>query len=47
MEIPDEDLTAADRRADNVGRLKMSPDGTRDAAMSWQEEVAREMIRWG
>ena len=46
MEIPDEDLTAADRRSDNVGHLKMSLYGTRDAAMSWQEEVAREMVKW-
>ena len=47
VEIPDEDLTAADRRADIVGHLRMSLYGTRDAAMNWQEEVAREMIKWG
>ena len=46
-EIPDDDLTAADRRADNVGHLKMSLYGARDAAMTWQEEVAREMRKWG
>ena len=47
VEIPEEDLTAADRRADNVGHLRMSLYGTRDAAMNWQEEVAREMSKWG
>ena len=47
VEIPEEDLTTADRRADNVGHLKMSLYGTRDAAMNWQEEVAREMVKWG
>ena len=41
VEIPDEDLTAKDRQSDNVGHLRMSVYGTRDAAMNWQEEVAR------
>ena len=31
----------------NVGKLKMSLYGTRDAAMNWQEEVARQMKKWG
>ena len=47
VEIPEEDMTAADRRAENVGHLRMSLYGTRGAAMNWQEEVAREMTRWG
>ena len=47
VEIPDEDLTAADRKADHVGHLRMSLYGTRDAAMNWQEEVAKEMTKWG
>ena len=47
VEIPKEDLTDADRRHDKVGRLRMSLYGTRDAAMNWQEEVAREMIKAG
>ena len=41
VEIPEEDLTSAGRKADNVGHLKMSLYGTRDAAMNWQEDVAR------
>ena len=41
VEIPDEDLTPEDRQKDNVGHLLMSLYGTRDAAMDWQEEVAR------
>ena len=40
-EIPKEFLSAADARHDKVGHLRMSLDGTRDAAMKWQEEVAR------
>ena len=47
VELPDEDRTQADKSADNVGHLKMSLYGTRDAAMNWQEEVAREMAKWG
>ena len=47
VELPEEDLTQADRVADNVGNLRMSLYGTRDAAMNWQEEVAREMNKWG
>ena len=45
--FPDEDLTVEDKRRDNVGHLRMSLYGTRDAAMKWQEEVAREMAKWG
>ena len=47
VEIPKEDLTDADRRHDKVGRLRMSLYGTRHAAMKWQEEVAREMLKAG
>ena len=41
IEIPKEDLSEADRRHDKVGHLRMSLYGTRDAAMNWQEEVAK------
>ena len=47
MEIPKEDLTEADTRHEKVGLLRMSLYGTRDAAMNWQEEVAKEMVRIG
>ena len=47
FEIPKEDLSEADRRHDNVGHLRMSLYGTRDAAMNRQEEVAKEMRRLG
>ena len=40
VELPEEDYTQAGRIADNVGHLKMSLYGTRDAAMNWQEGVA-------
>ncbi len=39
--IPPEDLEEADKIHDKVGHLRMSLYGTRDAAMNWQEEVAR------
>merc|ERR1712023_524498 len=45
--IPKEDETLADIRHDKVGHLRVSLYGTRDAAMNWQEEVAREMVRIG
>ena len=41
VEIPKEDKSEADVRHDKVGHLKMSMYGIRDAAMNWQEEVAR------
>ena len=47
VEIPSEDVTDADLRHDKVGILRMSLYGTRDAAMNWQEEVAREMMKAG
>ena len=47
VELPDEDRNSSDRSLDKVGHLQMSLYGTRDAAMNWQEEVAKEMIRWG
>ena len=46
IELPGEDRTSADRLADKVGHLQMSLYGTRDAAMNWQEEVAKEMRQW-
>ena len=47
VELPSEDVTETDIRLDNVGHLQMSLYGTRDAAMNWQEEVAKEMKGWG
>ena len=47
IEISKEDLSEADRRFDKVGHLRMSLYGTRDAAMNWQEEVAKEMRKLG
>ena len=47
IEIPKEDLSDADRKHDKVGHLRMSLYGTRDAAMNWQVEVAREMYKLG
>ena len=37
VDIPEEDLTSANRKADNAGHLRMSLYGIRDAAMNWQE----------
>ena len=42
VETPRDDKSEADTRHDKVGHLRMSMYGTRDAAMNWQEEVARE-----
>ena len=47
IEIPKEDLLEADKRLDKVGHFRMSLYGTRDAAMNWQEEVAKEMRKIG
>ncbi len=47
IELPDEDLTEEDRRRDVVGFLMLSLYVTREAAMNWQEEVAKDMLRWG
>ena len=47
VEIPAEDKTDMDVRHDKVGHLRMSLYGTRDASTNWQEEVAREMNKWG
>ena len=41
IDIPKEDLTEADKRHDKVGHFQMSFYGIRDAAMNWQEEVAK------
>ena len=46
-EHADEDKTAEDVKRDNVGHLNMSLSGARDAAMNWQEEVAKDMGKWG
>ena len=46
-ELPIEAITSLDRQFDNEDHLQMSLYGTRDAAMNWQEEVAKEMIKWG
>ena len=43
VELPEEDLTNIDRQLDYVGHLQMSLYDTRNAAMNWQEEVAKEM----
>ena len=45
VELPSEDLSAADKQVDNVGHLQTSLYGTRDAAMNWQEEVAKEIAK--
>ena len=47
VELPDEDKSSSDRTMDKVCHLKMSLYGTRDAAMSWQEEVATSMASGG
>jgi hypothetical protein len=47
IELPIEDRTQDDVNNDMVALLEMSLYGTRDAAMNWQEEVAKEMIKWG
>ena len=47
VELPEEDKTEEDKEEDRVGLLQMSLYGTRDAAMNWQEEVARVMKEWG
>ena len=47
VELPKEDRTEPDVRHDKVGHLRMSLYGTRDASYNWQEEVAREMRKWG
>ena len=43
-EIPVEDKDDADVKHDKVSHLKMSLNGTRDAAMNWHEEMARVMV---
>ena len=47
IEIPEEDRTELDDQLDQVGWLKKSLYGTRDAATNWQEEIARSMKKWG
>ena len=47
VESPTENITEEDRRRDMVVLLRMSLYGTRAAATNWQDEVAKEMLRWG
>ena len=47
VELPVEDLSNEDKCQDRMGHLQMGLYGIREAAMHWQEEVAREMIGWG
>ncbi|MDA8583666.1 Ty1/Copia family ribonuclease HI [bacterium] len=47
VELPAEYVTDADRRHDKVGRLRLSLYGTKGAAIKWQYEVAREIIKAG
>ena len=39
--MPEKDKSEQDKRLDVVGELMLAMPGTRDAANSWQEEVAR------
>ena len=43
VELVDEDRSEKDRRLDRVGLLEKSMYGKRDAAVNWQNEVARAM----
>ena len=45
VELPEECAESLGGR--NVALLNRSLYGTRDAAMNWQEEVAKEMRQWG
>ena len=45
--VPVEDKQDADVRHDKVSHLRMSQYGTGDAAMNWQKEVARVMVKHG
>ena len=47
VKLPTENITEEDRRRDMVVLLRMSLYGTRAAATNWQDEVAKEMLRWG
>jgi len=47
VELVEEDKTVKDKEQDMVGLLELSMYGTRDAAINWQEEVARAMAGWG
>ena len=47
VELVDEDLGENERASDLVGHLQMSMYGTRDAALNWQEEIARIMNACG
>ena len=47
IEVPKEYYDDVDGRKDIVGHINMSLHGARDAAINWQEEVAKEMSRWG
>ena len=47
IELPDEDKTEEDWAEDNVGLLVNIFYGTRDAAVNWQDEVARYLKKLG
>ena len=47
VELAPEDRTEKDVEMDMVGLLNKSMYGTRDAAINWQEEVAKSMKAWG
>ena len=44
VELPEEDLSEEEKQLDLVGHLQMSLYGTRDAAMNWQEEIAKLLV---
>ena len=47
VSLPGEVLEPGEHKKDLVGYLEMSLYGTRDAAMNWPEEVAKQMKLWG
>ena len=47
IELPAEDMTEKDWHDDLVGYLLKSLYGTRDAAMNWQEEIAKVLLQDG
>lgn len=47
IESPEEDVEDDERGQDLVGHLKKSLYGTRDAAMNWQEEIAKLLVADG
>ena len=47
VEIVAEDRTEEDDKHDKVGLLQKSMYASRDAAIHWQETVAKDMRSWG